>query len=128
MVLFNDLLSFPFVLLNKNWGERETLLSKKPRACAVRAETWVCSDLKYGEILQTVVSSGPDHVASLEHEGLRSWRCQLGCLVGLGWLNHTVGFGVVGSRAGVTPLANSTGGTVCPHHHWWQGYFGQLRA
>lgn len=28
MVLFNDLLSFPFVLLNKNWGEGEALLSK----------------------------------------------------------------------------------------------------
>lgn len=30
MVLFNDLLSFPFVLLNKNWGEGEALLSKNP--------------------------------------------------------------------------------------------------
>lgn len=31
MVLFNDLLSFPFILLNKNWGEGEALLSKNPR-------------------------------------------------------------------------------------------------
>lgn len=30
MVLFNDLLSFPFVVLNKNWGEGEALLSKNP--------------------------------------------------------------------------------------------------
>lgn len=38
MVLFNDLLSFPFGLLNKNWGEGEALLSKNPGLVQDRQE------------------------------------------------------------------------------------------
>lgn len=44
-VLFHDLLSFPFLVLKKNWGEGEARLSKNPKTqCPCRAR--VCPGLK----------------------------------------------------------------------------------
>lgn len=43
MVLFNDLLSFPLVLLNRNWGGGEAQLSKNPAQCVWGKLVWVLS-------------------------------------------------------------------------------------
>lgn len=43
MVLFNDLLSFPLVLLNRNWGGGEARLSKNPAQCVWGKLVWVLS-------------------------------------------------------------------------------------
>ena len=75
MVLFNDLLSFPFVLLNKNWGEGEAPLSKIP----VPAQS--------GQKLVSVPTSnaangcvrGPNRATSPEREGPCLRSCRPGC-------------------------------------------------
>lgn len=114
MVLFNDVLSFPFVLLNKNWGEGEALLSKNPRACAARAETCACPDLKYGEILQTAVCRGrPRGVAGARASAFAEVLARLFCGVMVVKSCCRVLEGGGGEQGWGHP--NSTGGTACPH-------------